>query len=388
MNRSNYLLWNVEQQKYITNFSSLSSANDIFRLLSSNIEGIKPQLILIGPLHTNHILEIDTEFIAMNKHGNIVLILTDTIASINNMLSRAFYIASVLQDMNYIEMNELHLKHHQSTLDIAYQSSFNQHFPAILNKHQEIILVRSQHRTDDYKQLSYLRTKYSIPINSVVLKQFSDKQSSYIIQDWLFEEDEVAEKLNKSVVITENKVHTQQTGVSYTNISKDIEIQKKQSVLSEQITPQSSTQQHDNKMYQSWTDAYAIGIEEIDKQHKFLFDTFDDLLEAVEKNETKEKIHIIIERLVMYGKFHFETEERLLELHHNSTHYLEHKNEHSYFIETVKQFHRDYRYGNKTLINDIILFLKKWFVVHVSGSDKDLINIKANHISSQQKVYA
>jgi hypothetical protein len=186
MSHGNFLLWNVDKQQYISNFSLLNSAKDIFHLLSSSINGIKPKYLFVGPLHIEKVQETDTEFIALNEKGNIVIILTDTKLSIENIFTKAINIASIVQNMRYAQINELYLKNHNSSINVAYKSLFSQDIPINLNENQEAIIVREKHEEDAFRQLGYLRKTTSFLINCVVLRQFSDNNFMYILQELLF----------------------------------------------------------------------------------------------------------------------------------------------------------------------------------------------------------
>jgi len=59
-----------------------------------------------------------------------------------------------------------------------------------------------------------------------------------------------------------------------------------------------------------WEDKYSVGVVEIDDQHKRMFATINELLDSINNGTTEEHIGNIIESLVKYKIFHFETEEK------------------------------------------------------------------------------
>ncbi len=379
MSHGNFLLWNVDKQQYISNFSLLNSAKDIFHLLSSSINGIKPKYLFVGPLHIAKVQETDTEFIALNEKGNIVIILTDTKLSIENIFTKAINIASIVQSMRYAQINKLYLKNHNSSIDVAYKSLFSRDIPIDLNENQEAIIVREKHEEDAFRQLGYLRKTTSFLINCVVLRQFSDNNFMYILQEWLFKEDVIDEKADESSIdiTTQQAKIDSNTSIYQTKINSKPEFEKNSTSATE-------TNSFINSNYCS--NEYEIEIAKIDKQHQYLLKTFNDLLEAIEQNQTKEKLYLIIERLAVFSKFNFEIEENLLQHVYSDVYrFNRHKQEHLYFINSVKQFQKEYYYGSKTLVNDIVLFLRKWFITHIDGLDKDLVQTKFNKQQSNHR---
>ena len=63
-----------------------------------------------------------------------------------------------------------------------------------------------------------------------------------------------------------------------------------------------------------WKEEYKVGIDKIDEQHRQLFDKIEQLLEIAksgDKRSNQQKCMEIIDFLVDYTVFHFNTEEAL-----------------------------------------------------------------------------
>jgi hemerythrin len=63
----------------------------------------------------------------------------------------------------------------------------------------------------------------------------------------------------------------------------------------------------------AWDDSYKIGINEIDRQHKMLFDLVNRLYDLEEGQNTKEKLRTILYEFSDYVKIHFQDEEAYLD---------------------------------------------------------------------------
>jgi len=120
----------------------------------------------------------------------------------------------------------------------------------------------------------------------------------------------------------------------------------------------------------SWSDAYLLGIPEIDEQHKELFAIYDELSYIVLDNEPQNEYNIkqVLNNLEGYTKFHFKTEEAYMttigfeDIEH-------HKNEHRLFEHKIADWVLAFEYKNSMLAKTILYFLKKWLVTHIMGSD-------------------
>lgn len=61
-----------------------------------------------------------------------------------------------------------------------------------------------------------------------------------------------------------------------------------------------------------WKEEYSIGEEEIDSQHKRLFEIAAGAFSIVSPSERAAKVKETIRRLVEYTRFHFDEEERFM----------------------------------------------------------------------------
>lgn len=138
-----------------------------------------------------------------------------------------------------------------------------------------------------------------------------------------------------------------------------------------------------------WNDEQmSTGLETIDSQHKKLVKIINDLTTAINKNQENEVLFEIVDNLIEYTQYHFTTEEELFEKFDFQDSSL-HKSEHKYFIEHFKAIKKGLeKNANQrdksiiTLSEDILAYLKNWFFSHITGSDRDYIDLfKKNGVS-------
>lgn len=118
----------------------------------------------------------------------------------------------------------------------------------------------------------------------------------------------------------------------------------------------------------TWTEDIAVN-DEIDEQHKQLFDILNKLHAAVTNGVEQAQITQIFDSLIDYTVLHFDTEEKYFkEYDYPGTD--DHKKEHKDLTEKALELQREYREGALTISFDLLDFLYDWLKDHTSDSDK------------------
>lgn len=118
----------------------------------------------------------------------------------------------------------------------------------------------------------------------------------------------------------------------------------------------------------SWKDEYSVGIDELDDQHKSLFELLDKLTAAIEEKD-RLSLGYIITSLEVYAVFHFTSEEHLLAKYGYAGLGKQEK-EHSDFKGTVAKFKAAMSDGDKIkLAGEIHDYLHDWLVGHIIDLD-------------------
>ena len=121
-----------------------------------------------------------------------------------------------------------------------------------------------------------------------------------------------------------------------------------------------------------WKEEYNTGIEEIDKQHKRLFDIANDIYVLLKNDyciDKYNKITEIIHELIDYVNFHFkEEEEFLLKIRYKG--FFAHKVEHYDFAKRFENI--DYGKidnGQDEYIKELLNILYEWITHHILEKD-------------------
>jgi hemerythrin len=118
-----------------------------------------------------------------------------------------------------------------------------------------------------------------------------------------------------------------------------------------------------------WSDEFSVGNDEIDNQHKMLFELVNRLLLAAVKREGPATVAQILDALVDYTRTHFVLEEDLL----GAVGYAgldTHRQEHRQFVEKMESVTRKFREEERTVTVELISFLRRWLREHILKTDK------------------
>jgi len=122
-----------------------------------------------------------------------------------------------------------------------------------------------------------------------------------------------------------------------------------------------------------WSDDYLIGIEEIDNQHKKLFEITDEafnLLKDGLRVDKYDEIVSILEELKSYAKYHFKSEEEYM-LSIGYKRYFSQKVDHDDFIEKINGIDLNKVDENQdAYLMSIVEFAVQWISDHIIQKDK------------------
>lgn len=118
----------------------------------------------------------------------------------------------------------------------------------------------------------------------------------------------------------------------------------------------------------SWLDDYLIGIDEVDKQHKYLFDLVNEMIQC----EQKDKLQLLLIKLYKCTREHFNSEEVIMKKI-GYPKYEEHKELHNQLIGMLNEKAKIAIFDplKRDELNDI---LRSWIVTHILQDDLDIAN--------------
>ncbi len=128
------------------------------------------------------------------------------------------------------------------------------------------------------------------------------------------------------------------------------------------------------KTFKQLPDNYRLGISSVDKQHAQIIALLEDTVKSKNMSglERETIINDIILDLKTYAKNHFQHEESLMK----KIHYVDidkHIESHKVFIEKLSSFQTNTNRYKEKEINDLVVFLKDWFLEHINKVDRKYI---------------
>lgn len=125
----------------------------------------------------------------------------------------------------------------------------------------------------------------------------------------------------------------------------------------------------------TWNENFVTGIGVIDEQHKWLIDLINEAAPVLALNYSRNHDHAdrLLDELVGYAVFHFETEDRLMrEYRIDSRHHEAHLQSHGKFAAEVSRMRSAFSNGNAPSGGALLTFLANWLVFHILGEDQAL----------------
>lgn len=123
----------------------------------------------------------------------------------------------------------------------------------------------------------------------------------------------------------------------------------------------------------SWDSVFSIGVDEVDAEHKLIFEKFAKLYNLMKEGSGHAYYLELLEFLKFYIEMHFEHEEKH-QLNIGFSLQEMHKRLHQEFkdqVENIIENHRNLSVTNDDLVK-ISLFLKNWLIHHILVEDKKM----------------
>lgn len=121
----------------------------------------------------------------------------------------------------------------------------------------------------------------------------------------------------------------------------------------------------------SWRKDYAVGVKQIDAEHRGLFDLINALHDTQARAGSSRDAARILNRLVAYAEEHFQHEERLMS---DSGYPLldAHREQHSAFVASIFAINERLALDTVRAGAEILPFAKNWLVKHIIRSDMEI----------------
>ncbi|MCK4846122.1 MAG: hemerythrin family protein [Deltaproteobacteria bacterium] len=132
-----------------------------------------------------------------------------------------------------------------------------------------------------------------------------------------------------------------------------------------------------------WTEAQAVGIEKIDNQHELLFNSINDLVDAMNQGKGSEEIEKLFVFMENYTIEHFTDEEEYMEKYNypepeRSTHIAAHEGFKDSFVELKEKMTSSG--ATRSMAVRVSSMLGSWWIAHINNIDKALGSYLKQHI--------
>jgi hemerythrin-like metal-binding protein len=119
----------------------------------------------------------------------------------------------------------------------------------------------------------------------------------------------------------------------------------------------------------AWDEAFSVGQDDLDQDHKTLFDILNEVGLAV-RHGNRQVIEMALDDLIYYTMMHFKREEEYM-LSLAYPHYESHRAVHQTFTEHIEALRWEYYYGVRDDIQGYLLnYLANWLTGHIGKSDR------------------
>lgn len=124
-----------------------------------------------------------------------------------------------------------------------------------------------------------------------------------------------------------------------------------------------------------WSRDFELGIGSVDEQHRELFELINrayGVLRDISSKDRHGQVATILEELLKYAEYHFESEESyMLEIEYSG--YFKHKVEHTRLIKELKVKLLEFNSFYTSDIDRILSYISGWIVDHIVEEDFKLL---------------
>lgn len=136
--------------------------------------------------------------------------------------------------------------------------------------------------------------------------------------------------------------------------------------------------------FYQWKDSFALGVSEIDGQHKTFLDYLNSCYQDVSSGNKENIDPGLLDNLKSYAAIHFRYEEALM----LAGHYPDLDNQvkqHHYFESKIAELEVFEAVGGKRTAESLLTFLRDWLLDHILVQDKRFsLTLKQN--SAEKKI--
>ncbi len=118
----------------------------------------------------------------------------------------------------------------------------------------------------------------------------------------------------------------------------------------------------------SWRNEYRVGVEQIDEEHRYLFDLINAFHDTHVGGTKRSALEQILNRLVHYAEQHFRHEEAIMKAEAYPA-YVEHCALHEDLYLTIFRLSEKLAAGSLQVDMETVRFIRSWLVEHIVKHD-------------------
>lgn len=118
----------------------------------------------------------------------------------------------------------------------------------------------------------------------------------------------------------------------------------------------------------NWSERFSVGVQQLDQQHKHLFELVNQLSDAMKSGKKPEVVGQIFVDLIKYTDNHFKTEEELFSKYRFGGS-LSHKKHHDELRSKAMELKTKHDNGSIVVTVELLNFLASWINNHILEED-------------------
>ena len=118
-----------------------------------------------------------------------------------------------------------------------------------------------------------------------------------------------------------------------------------------------------------WNPGFALGMDEVDAQHRNLFRLGGELESQVTAGAESAAMAPLVRDLVASVRNHFDAEEALMRAQ-GAEGYWSHRVEHQEFLVVLTAFASEFEAGRATVTAAVLQVVHDWILKHIAGADR------------------
>jgi hemerythrin len=122
----------------------------------------------------------------------------------------------------------------------------------------------------------------------------------------------------------------------------------------------------------AWRSEYSVGVPQIDREHRKLFEVAACLQEAMLAGQGRESEQSALSELIRYTAGHFRREEALMR-RYGYAEILTHHQKHAAFTKAVLEFQARYEARAACLSMHLLQFVRAWLAEHIGREDVKIV---------------